>query len=154
MAAALHELFAGDAELYRRCFVASFLPQALLCVRRTDPLICTALLGHPHLSHLLVHQLHLLGFPVSPWLEHSWAVRALLDGVGRALLLPSVVRWLGCSLVCVHVSAVSAAMLRAYRRAGLDVCAWTVNNRAQRAWLQQAGVGCITDYPFEELQRP
>ena len=146
MAAALHSLFVRHSALYERAFVASFLPQALLCVRRADPLICTALLGHPHLSHLLVHQLRLLGFAVPVWLEHSWLCRALIDGVEQLLLLPSVVKWLGCSMVCVHVSAVSAAMLSSYRRAGVEVAVWTVNSRAQRRWLEQQGCSVIADF--------
>ena len=148
MARALVDLFHRHPALYRRAFVASFLPLPLLHLKRLDPLISTAALSHPHLSSLLLQQMRRLGFGVSPWLEHSAGLRWAIDALGRSMMNRRLVRWLGCSAACVHRSAVSEELVRGYQREGLSVFVWTVNDPETRAWLQRQRLSVITDFPF------
>eukprot|EP00914_Ancora_sagittata_P024387 GHVO01048622.1.p1 GENE.GHVO01048622.1~~GHVO01048622.1.p1 ORF type:complete len:204 (+),score=14.85 GHVO01048622.1:243-854(+) len=139
-AEALSALFAKHPALYQNAIVCSFHPQIVYLVKRKDPQIVTA----------LTHRTHYLTRKVDGTEKEGPFYAKLVTPLLDILLKWSIYNWLwflcGTSAFLAQNGDVSRVMVEHFRKRGIKVVVWTVNNPVEKKFISTC-VKCsyITD---------
>ncbi|XP_050043427.1 glycerophosphodiester phosphodiesterase 1-like [Dermacentor andersoni] len=140
---AVDKLFRKRDELYRRALVASFYPQFVYALRSRNPAIVTALTWRPgFLTYEDINNTR----PRYESRPYHWTAQVadwLLDKALHTGLLPHLT---GASAVLISTNMMGPEYVRAWRKRGVHVIAWTSNHAAEKDFLRRKlRVPIITD---------
>ena len=149
MSRIINDLFKRYPFLYERAYCAAFHPYNLYSLRRLNPRITTAFLFAPNLTSYMVSNASETPQPMSIFFAKNSILRWIIDSLTVWFSTPAGLQFLGADLVCIEQGHVSQNLLYDYKKAGIVVCAWCVNQPEQRRWLKTNGVTIITDTLFD-----
>ena len=121
----------------------------LICIKKADPKILTGLTWRSYFFSYndLGNQ-----FPRFSGIKHYLAM--LLDGLNMKLIPSLLPRFLGVEMMLTHDKEISGSFVDMMNAQGIQVVAWTVNDKAQMVhYLDSLKVPFLTDSPelFEEV---
>jgi len=145
----LDNLFTRYPFLYDRAFCAAFHPYNLYSIRRLNPYITTALLYVPNLTTYIIRNASQNPEPKSNFFVKNLIVRWIMDSVSMWFCSPIGLKFLGANLACIEHHQISQTLLDEYKKAGIILCAWCVNEPEQRRWLRANKVTIFTDKLFD-----
>jgi len=149
MAKIIDNLFTRYPFLYDRAFCASFYPYNLYSIRRLNPYITTAFSCEPNLTTRIIERASETPEPKSNFYIKNLILRWIIESVCMWFGSPNGLKFLGANLVCIEHHQISQNSLDEYRKAGIILCAWCVNEPEQQRWLKANRVTIITDTLFD-----
>jgi glycerophosphoryl diester phosphodiesterase len=130
--------------LYKRAYVASFIPQAVYQVRKLQPAI---------VSMLLVRKNMIATWGSEPLIPQPGIVKLLTPVLDLLIWfcfnswLPS---FLGVGIIGIHDHLISSEYVKYWQSRGYGVNVWTVNNKAQRDYFRSLGASVTTDFVYDK----
>lgn len=146
-AAALKVLFKKHPVLYNSSIVCSFQPKVIYRMRQSDPEVVTALIHRPWSLSQFGD-----GVPrfTSLW-KHHWMtlLDVVLDWAHHHVLW----RFCGISAFLIQKNFVSPDYVQYWAQRGVEVVAWTVNTKVEKAYYQEfLQINYITDSLLEDCE--
>lgn len=125
--------------------VTSFFPNLLYKIRSIDPDILCSVSTRPHFFAFSTYE-GTLESRRPRFSGIQQLVAQALDVVYAYLLTDFIWFFVGISAVAVHRDSVTRSYVSSWRRKGVRVFAWTVNNNIEKAYFRHVlGVTCLTD---------
>jgi len=139
------DLYRQHPVLRTRAMITSFFPHLLYRLRSHDPDIVVSVSFRPHFMAFSTYEGHDKG--MRPRFSGIQQVIARAGDIAYAWLLPQLIWFLvGISAVLVHRSTVTVQSVSDWRKRGVRVMAWTVNNPLEKSYFRHVlGVQVLTD---------
>lgn len=153
MANIINNLFKQYPFLYDRAYCAAFHPYNLYSIRRLNPRITTGFLFVPNVTKYIIHNANQTRQPKSKFLIKNVIFRWIIDSIFMWFGSPMGLKFLGANLACIEHHQISQSFIDEYKKAGIIVCAWCVNEPEQKRWLKSNKISIITDTLFSSDEK-
>jgi glycerophosphoryl diester phosphodiesterase len=149
----IDDLFKRYPFLYDRAYCAAFHPANLYAIRRANSRITTAYLFVPDVTTYIIRNSNQTPHPKSIVIAQNVIFRWMIDSIFMWFGSPVGLEFLGANLACVEQRHVSQNFVDEYKKAGIIVYAWCVNEPEQKRWLRANEVSIITDTLFDKKDK-